>query len=119
MAEGRVLVVDDEADVRRTIQVMLTKAGFDGVEAEDGQAESEAFRLGDKPLAVDTIICNMQMSKVNGMEAVAYFRQQFPSVPVIVFTGNPDFKDANEQKLVEAVKNAAKSHELFKDQFAT
>lgn len=135
MAEGRVLVVDDEPDVRRTIRIALTKAGFDVVEAEDGQAGIEAIRSGDNPLAVDTIICDMQMPKVNGMEAIAYFRQQFPSVPVIVFTGNPDFKDANElfkqgiveyltkpietEKLVAAVKKAANSHELFKDQFAT
>ena len=135
MAEGRVLVVDDEPDVRRTIRIALTKAGFDVVEAEDGQAGIEAIRSGDNPLAVDTIICDMQMPKVNGMEAIAYFRQQFPSVSVIVFTGNPDFKDANElfkqgiveyltkpiesEKLVAAVKKAANSHELFKDQFAT
>jgi two-component system chemotaxis response regulator CheY len=130
-----VLVVDDEPDVRRTIRIALTKAEFDVVEAEDGQAGIEAIRSGGNPLAVDTIVCDMQMPKVNGMEAIAYFRQQFPSVPVIVFTGNPDFKDANElfkqgiveyltkpietEKLVEAVKKTTNSHELFKDQFAT
>ena len=69
------------------------------------------------------------------MEAIAYFRQQFPSVPVIVLTGNPDIRGANElfkqgiveyltkpiepDKLVEAVIKAAKGHVLFKDQFAT
>ena len=135
MPEGRVLVVDDEADVRRTIRLTLTKAGFDVVEAEDGQKGIDAIRSGDNPLAVDTIICDMQMPNVNGMGAIAYFREQFPSVPVIVLTGNPDFKDANElfkqgvaeyltkpieaEKLVEAVKRAANNHVLFKDQFAT
>lgn len=135
MPEGRVLVVDDEADVRRTIRLTLTKAGFDVVEAEDGQKGIDAIRSGDNPLAVDTIICDMQMPNVNGMGAIAYFREQFPSVPVIVLTGNPDFKDANElfkqgvveyltkpiesEKLVEAVKKAANNHVLFKDQFAT
>ncbi len=135
MSEGRVLVVDDEPDVRRTIRLTLTKAGFDVVEAEDGQKGIDAIRSGDNPLAVDTIICDMQMPNVNGMGAIAYFRQQFPSVPVIVLTGNPDFKDANElfkqgiieyltkpiesEKLIEAVKRAANNHVLFKDQFAT
>ena len=135
MAEGRVLIVDDEADVRRTVRLTLNKAGFDVVEAEDGQAGIDAIRSGDNPLAVDTIICDMQMPNVNGMGAIAYFRQQFPSVPVIVLTGNPDFKDANElfkqgiteyltkpiesEKLVEAVKKAADNHVLFKDQFTT
>jgi len=64
MAEGRVLVVDDEADVRRTIRLTLTKAGLDVVEAEDGQKGIDAIRSGDNPLAVDTIICDMQMPNV-------------------------------------------------------
>ncbi len=135
MSEGRVLVVDDEPDVRRTIKLALNKAGFDVVEAEDGEAGIQAIQSGDNPLAVDTIICDMQMPKVHGMEAVAYFRQQFPSVPVIVFTGNPDIRGANElfkqgiveyltkpiepEKLVAAVTRAVKGHVLFKDQFAT
>ena len=134
-SEKTVLVVDDEPDVRRTIRLTLTKAGFDVVEAEDGQKGIDAIRSGDNPLAVDTIICDMQMPNVNGMGAIAYFRQQFPSVPVIVLTGNPDFKDANElfkqgiieyltkpiesEKLIESVKRAANNHVLFKDQFAT
>jgi two-component system chemotaxis response regulator CheY len=135
MPEGRVLIVDDEPDVRRTVKLTLNKAGFDVVEAEDGEAGIQAIRSGDNPIAVDTIICDMQMPKVNGMEAIAYFRQQFPSVPVIVLTGNPDIRGANElfkqgiveyltkpieqDKLVEAVIKAAKGHVLFKDHFAT
>jgi len=46
--EGRVLVVDNEADVRQTIRLTLTKAGFDVVEAEDGQAGIEAIPSGDQ-----------------------------------------------------------------------
>jgi two-component system chemotaxis response regulator CheY len=38
---------------------------------------------------VGLIICDIHMPKVNGMEAIAYFRQEFPSVPVIVLTGHP------------------------------
>lgn len=135
MSEGRVLIVDDEPDVRRTIKLTLKKAGFDVVEAEGGEAGIQAIQSGDNPLAVDTIICDMQMPKVHRMEATAYFRQQFPLVPGIVFTGNPGIRGANElfkqgiveyltkpiepEKLVEAVKRAAKGHVLFKDQFAT
>ncbi len=133
MAEGRVLIVDDEADVRKTVKLILTKAGFDVIEAADGEEGIQAVRSGDNPLVLDTIICDMDMPKVNGMQAIAFFRQQFPSVPVIVLTGNLQISDANElfkqgiveyltkpadpEKLVEAVKKAANSHELFKDQF--
>jgi two-component system chemotaxis response regulator CheY len=135
MAEGRVLVVDDDEDIRETVRLTLTKAGFNVVQAEDGAAGIEAIRSGDNHLAVDTIICDMQMPKVNGMEAVAYFREQFPSVPVIVLTGNPEISGANtlfkqgiveyltkpvdQEILVTAVKKAVNGHVLFKDQFAT
>lgn len=36
------------------------------------------------------------MPKVNGMEAVAFFRQEFPSVPVIVLTGKPELAGASQ-----------------------
>jgi len=135
MALGRILIVDDEEDIRKTVRLILTKAGYDVVEAEDGEAGIKAIGSGDNPLMVDTIICDMQMPKVNGMEAVAFFRQQYPMVPVIVLTGNPDIKDANTmfkegiveyltkpvqpELLTKSVEKAAQQHELFKDQFKT
>ncbi len=95
MSAGRILVVDDEADIRKTVSFTLSKSGYDIVEAEDGEDAMNKIREGDNPLMVDTIICDMQMPKVNGMEAIAFFRQQFPSVPVIVLTGNPEIQGAN------------------------
>ena len=37
MGLGRVLVVDDEADIRKVLRLTLIKAGYDVVEAEDGE----------------------------------------------------------------------------------
>ena len=134
MAEGRILVVDDDEEVRKSVRLTLTKAGYDVVEAEDGEKGVEAIRSGDNPIAVDTIICDIHMPKVNGMEAIGYFRQQFPSVPVIVLTGQPDLsgattlfkqgiveyltKPVTPEKLTEAVNKVAKDH-VFKDDFTT
>jgi two-component system chemotaxis response regulator CheY len=36
------------------------------------------------------------MPKINGLEAIAYFRQQYPSVPVLVLTGYPDIQLATD-----------------------
>ena len=135
MGLGRVLVVDDEADLRKSIRLILTKAGYDAVEAEDGEKAIEAIRSGDNPLMVDTVICDLVMPKVNGMEAIAFFRSQFPGVPILVLTGHPNIENASElykqgvvdylvkpivpEKLVAAVEKAVKQRELFKDQFAT
>lgn len=133
MGLGRVLVVDDEENIRKVLRMTLTKAGYDVVEAEDGEKGIAAIRSGDNPLLLDTIICDIRMPKVNGVEAIAYFRSQFPSVPVIVLTGHPDpalatallkqgvveylTKPIEPEKLVAAVTKAVKDHVLFKDQF--
>ena len=135
MGLGRVLVVDDEADVRKSVRLILTKAGYDVIEAEDGEKGIAAIKADGNALLVDTIICDLYMPKVNGMEAIAYFRSQFPSVPVIVLTGQPDIPNATAlfkqgvveylvkpieaDKLTAAVHKAVHEHVLFKDQFAT
>ncbi len=132
MGAGRVLVVDDDPDIRTTVRLVLTKADYDVIEAEDGEQGVAAIRSGDNPMMVDTIICDIHMPKVNGMEAIAYFRNQFPSVPVIVLTGEPDVsgaatlfkqgivdyltKPVSPEKLTACVAKAVKSH-VFKDDF--
>lgn len=135
MSLGRVLVVDDEADVRKSVRLTLSKANYDVVEAEDGEKGIEAIRSGDNPLMVDAIICDLNMPKIQGQEAIGYFRSQFPSVPVIVLTGENDARGAADlfkqgiteylvkpvqpDKLTEAVAKAVEGHVLFKDQFRT
>jgi two-component system chemotaxis response regulator CheY len=95
MGLGRVLVVDDEPNIRKVLRLTLTMAGFDVVEAEDGEKGVAAIQKSDEnALLVDVIICDIRMPKVNGIEAIAYFRSQFPSVPVIVLTAYPDLKVA-------------------------
>ncbi|TLY45255.1 MAG: response regulator [Nitrospirae bacterium] len=129
MGMGRVLVVDDEADLRKSARLILTKAGYDVVEAEDGEKAIQAIRSGDNPLLLDTIICDLVMPKVNGVEAIAFFRQQFPRVPIIVLTGHPNVEGAADlfkkgvvdylvkpivpAKLLASVQKAVKERELF------
>lgn len=126
MGLGRVLVVDDEAHVRKTVQAILTKGGYDVVVAEDGEMGIQAMKSDDNPLMVDVIVCDIHMPKINGNEAIAYFRSQFPSVPVIVMTGQPDpqglsslfkqgvvdylVKPLESAKVLKAVGNATKEH---------
>ena len=87
---GRVLVVDDEPDIRRVVRMMLEKAGYDVLEAEDGQAAINVINTGENRLMLDAVVCDMRMPKINGVEAMAYFRDNFPHVPVVVLTGFPD-----------------------------
>jgi two-component system chemotaxis response regulator CheY len=133
MGLGRILVVDDEAHIRTTVKMVLTKAGYDVVEAEDGEKGIQAIRSDDNALMVDMILCDMQMPKIDGVGAIAHFRAQFPSVPVVVMTGHPDIQAATKlmkqgikdylvkpiekEKLLAVVEDAVKQHVLFKDSF--
>lgn len=87
---GRVMVVDDEADIRKLVRMTLKKAGYDVLEAEDGGKAIEVLNSGENRLMLDVIICDIRMPKINGIEAIAYFRKEYPRVPLIVLTGFPD-----------------------------
>lgn len=89
------MVVDDDPDIRKSLRLVLSKLGYEVVEGEDGEAAIKTIRSGDNPLKVDAIICDLYMPKVNGQQAIAFFRVQFPSVPVIVLTGQPDVSSAS------------------------
>jgi DNA-binding NtrC family response regulator len=87
---GRILVVDDEPSIRRVVRRTLEKAGYQVVEADNGETAIEAINTGENPLMLDTVICDIRMPKVNGLDAIAYFRHMYPRVPLIVLTGYPD-----------------------------
>ena len=92
--KGRVLIVDDEPDVRKVVRMTLTKAGYDVIEAEDGEQAIAAIKEGENPLLLSVIISDIRMPKINGVEAIQYFQQQWPRVPLIVLTGFPDMEMA-------------------------
>jgi two-component system, chemotaxis family, chemotaxis protein CheY len=94
MSEGRVLVVDDDADVRKSVRLILSKAGYDVVEAENGEAGVTAIKQGDNPFTLGAIICDLNMPKMSGMEAITYFRYHFPHTAVIVLSGEVTSKSA-------------------------
>jgi two-component system chemotaxis response regulator CheY len=129
-SNGRVLVVDDEPDVRNVIKRILTKAGYDVIEAEDGEKAIEAINEGENPVLLNVIISDIRMPKMNGIEAINYFQQQWPRVPIIVLTGIPDMKMAigflkkgvvdylvkpvEPEKLTRAVAKALEQRELHR-----
>jgi len=92
---AKILIVDDEAPVRKAIRLQLKDTGMEVLEAEDGE---QGIKLLDSENALDVsvIISDVRMPKINGVEAVAYFRREYPAIPVIVLTGFPDAKLATE-----------------------
>ena len=110
MSKGRVLVVDDEADVRKSVHLILSKAGYDVEEAEDPEAGVALVKSGANKLPLNAIITDLNMPKINEIIVVPYLRSQFPSCPVIVLSGSKMmersaklFKDAGVEFLAKPI----------------
>lgn len=84
---SRILIVEDDVDLRRMFRQALTLAGYDAIEAGDGM---EALRVLDRELP-DAVILDLGLPIVNGyvvrqeIAAQAHLRQ----IPVVVVTGLP------------------------------
>jgi DNA-binding NtrC family response regulator len=87
---GKVLVVDDEAGLRRSVARILMSRGFEVDTAEDGLAALDLL----KARAVDVILLDLMMPKMGGMEVLAKVRQDFPDVAVIMMTAFGDIDTA-------------------------
>ncbi len=87
---GRILIIDDEAEVRDTLRMHLESAGYKVIEAEDGEDGINQLKKGSNLLQVGLIITDIRMPKVNGVDAIEYIKANAPSKPIIVVTAYPD-----------------------------
>ena len=87
---GRILIIEDEDEVREVVKMFLESAGYTVVEAQDGEDGISRMKEGSNLLQVGLIITDIRMPKVNGVEAIKYIQENAPSKPIIVLTGYPD-----------------------------
>ena len=81
----RVLIADDEADVRAFVQVALEDDGYTILEAADGEAALTTARTQGP----DLVILDVQMPKKSGFEVFADLRRDDATkgIPIIMLTG--------------------------------
>lgn len=82
-AQYRVLIGDDEANLRTLGKSILESQGYEVHCAGDGFEGLTAL----KNAVPDMIISDLQMPNMNGFEFLSVVRQRFPAVPVIVISG--------------------------------
>ena len=85
---GRLLLVDDEPDIRETVQV-LVEATFPGVEvltAESGRRAIEILSAS----TVDGVVTDYRMPGMDGADFALEVRKRWPTVPVIMLTAYID-----------------------------
>lgn len=71
MSSGRILVVDDEAGLRHTLELILTDEGYEVFTATDGE-EALRLALSEKP---EMILCDIRMPKLDGLRFVERYQE--------------------------------------------
>jgi two-component system, NtrC family, response regulator HydG len=97
-AAGRVLVVDDQRNMRVTTAIVLRQAGYDVAEADGGGAAMERIAAE----TFDVVLTDLRMGDVDGMEVLRSALEASPAVQVIVMTAFGSIESA-----VEAVRRGA------------
>jgi PAS domain S-box-containing protein len=85
---GRVLLVDDDADVRSIASAMLTHAGYEVDEASSCAAALDA--LERQVCETQLVLADVVMPGINGVEFAAIVRRTWPGLPVLLMTGYSD-----------------------------
>jgi len=81
-----VLVVDDETAVRRFAARVLEREGYVVVEACDGIEALELLAKGT--IAVEVVVSDIVMPRLNGVELVQTLATSYPDLPVILMSGH-------------------------------
>ncbi len=89
---GRVLVIDDQADVRRVIGRALARTGVAVVEVDNGHAALEL--LGDPASSFDLVLLDLSMPGLDGLQTLERLRGFEPDLPVVLMSGYCGASDA-------------------------
>lgn len=124
LSKERILIVDDEKEIRDLIDIYLKGEGYDTIKAENGE---EALNILEEQ-NVDLIILDIMMPKVNGIEACLRIREE-REMPIIMLsaksedmdkilglnTGADDYltKPFNPLELVARVKSQLRRYKRF------
>ena len=80
---NRVLVIDDDSEVRRVVQGLLESAGFQVMSAPDGE---QGLALLEWSMA-DAVLCDIFMPNKEGIETCTELRRRYPALRVVAMSG--------------------------------
>jgi phosphoserine phosphatase RsbU/P len=85
----KLLIIDDDILVRRSIAVYLDDSGFEVVEAADALQLSSAI----KEFNPELVITDLRMPNADGIQVLQQIKQSYPSLPVIIISGAGSLSD--------------------------
>ena len=78
----KILIIDDDSGLRKSLSLILTDAGYDVVQAEDGEVGLATARE-QRP---DIILCDVRMPKLGGLEFLEAYREEGGDALILVMT---------------------------------
>lgn len=100
---GHILVIEDEASLRKTLARILQQAGFEVTTAESAEQGLDYL----KTTKFDLVFTDLRLPGIPGLEALKRIQTQQPNLPVVLFTAQPDINSA-----VEALRHGATDYLL-------
>ena len=88
----RILVVDDEPNIRTGIKMFLEDEQYDVVLAEHGKQAIQILQEQE----VDLVLADLHMSPINGEQLLQHIITRYPSIPIIILTGHGSVEIAVE-----------------------
>ncbi len=107
-AVKRILIVDDEEGIRATLSTVLRRQGYE-VQTAGSFEEVDPLLATFSP---DTIVLDVMLPGLSGLDILKYLKEQNIDAPVIVITGAPDIQSARESLLRGAFDYIAKPFSL-------
>ena len=104
----RILIVDDEDDLRKLLDHVVSTAGYQVVTASDGEEAIAQLSQSD----FDVALLDIQMPNKTGIDVLKYIQQNAKPTRPIVLTGYADLKNAMEAKEFGAVDFISKPYKL-------
>jgi len=90
---SRVLIIDDEAEIRRNLTIGLTQEGYSATACPDGiSAIHELDNARQKGIAYDYLVTDIFMPDIDGLKILKVIKTMYPELPVLVITGFGDEK---------------------------
>ena len=90
MNKARLLVVDDDLDLLHLIDMRLSAAGYEVIQATSGESALERFRAHRPRL----VITDLRMGAMDGLTLFTHLQAEAPTVPVIILTAHGSIADA-------------------------